>query len=235
MTAPLDHPRATRLLPPLYFASLVCVAMLGARYAQTGQLRFSGLFGNVLLAWIPMIFTLLVGRLHSAEVRRPFWLGVCAVCWFLFFPNAHYIVTDMIHLKKYGMDGIPKWFDLLLIMAFAWTGLFLGCLSLYFMEILVRQRFGRQIGWFFAAGMLALGSFGIYLGRFLRLDSWDVVARPAKLVSDLLSLTHPVKIGEVFAFSFTFFAFSAAAYWFFAAALQLHAPEPAPAQSTTEN
>jgi uncharacterized membrane protein len=214
--------RPTRMLPPLLFATMVCGAMLAARYLYTGQSRFTGLFGNLLLAWIPMILTLIIGSLHSAEVRRPRWLWFCGVCWFLFFPNAHYIVTDLVHLKKYGMDGVPKWFDLIVIMAHACAGLFLGCLSLYLTEVLVRARYGRRIGWIFAVGMLALGSFGIYLGRFARLNSWDVVTRPGKLLSDLAALLQPVKTGEVLAFSATFFLFSLAAYWFIAAAIQLH-------------
>lgn len=219
------RPRAAQMLPPLIFATVVCAAMLGARWAHTGALRLSGLFGNLLLAWIPMIFALAVGRLHAAEIPRRRWFWFCALCWFLFFPNAPYIVTDLIHLKKYGLDGMPKWFDVLVIMAHACTGLFLGCLSLYLMELLVRERFGRRAGGVFAVGMLALGSFGIYLGRFARLNSWDVVARPFKLLGDVAALAHPMKVGEVLAFSVTFFFFSLAAYWFVASAIRVHAVE----------
>ena len=220
----LVRPRAAQMLPPLIFATVVCAAMLGARWAHTGALRLTGLFGNLLLAWIPMVFALLVGQLHSAAVPRRGLFWFCAVCWFLFFPNAPYIVTDLIHLKKYGLDGVPKWFDLIVIMAHACAGLFLGCLSLYLVELLVRERFGRRIGWAFAVGMLALGSFGIYLGRFARLNSWDVVVRPTKLWGDVAALAHPMKVGEVLAFSLTFFFFSLAAYWFVAAALRVHTP-----------
>jgi uncharacterized membrane protein len=77
----------------------------------------------------------------------------------------------------------------------------------------------------FAIGMLAIGSFGIYLGRFVRLNSWDVVARPVKLVTDIAALAAPMKAREMFAFSVTFFFFSLAAYWFVAAATQLHAAD----------
>ena len=221
----LVRPRAARVLPPLIFASVVCAAMLAARYVYTDQSRFTGLFGNLLLAWIPMVFALVITRLHSAAVPPRRWLWFCFACWFFFFPNALYIVTDIVHLKKYGLDGVPKWFDLLVIMAHACAGLFLGCISLYFMELLVRERFGRRIGWSFAIGMLALGSFGIYLGRFVRLNSWDVLIRPFKLLTDIAALAAPMKAGEVLAFSVTFFFFSLAAYWFVANTTQFHAAE----------
>ncbi|MEA3208653.1 MAG: hypothetical protein QOE70_1710 [Chthoniobacter sp.] len=221
--SPSASPRVRQMLPPLLFATLVCFAMLAARYGYAGRVRFSGLFGNLLLAWIPMVFALLVWRLHHGAVPRRAWFWLCAVCWFLFFPNALYIVTDLVHLKKYGLDGVPKWFDLLVIMAHALAGLFLGCLSLYLMELLVRARFGHRAGWGFAVGMLALGSFGIYLGRFVRLNSWDVVKHPFKLLTDVAALAQPMKAGEVLAFSVTFFFFSLAAYWFVVRATRFHA------------
>jgi uncharacterized membrane protein len=216
---------AAQLLPPLIFASAVCAALLGARWAWCGSLRFSGLFGNLLLAWIPLVLTLVIQRLRAAPSVSQAWLWFCAVCWFLFFPNAPYIVTDFVHLQKYGKDAVPRWFDLLIIMTHACTGLFVGCVSLCATESLVRARLGRRLGWAFALGMLALASFGIYLGRFLRLNSWDVLVRPGKLITKLAALTQPEKVIEVFAFSVAFFLFSLGAYWFVAAATRLRFSE----------
>lgn len=214
-----------RLLPPLLFASAVCVALLAARWGWCGRLRCTGYFGNLLLAWIPLVLTLVIERLRAAAVPRHRWLWFCAACWFLFFPNAPYIVTDMVHLEKHGVDGVPKWFDILVIMAHACTGLFLGCVSLCTMESFVGARFGRRLGWAFAWAMLALASFGIYLGRFLRLNSWDVFVRPGKLLAGLAALAHPMKAFEVFAFSVSFFLFSLGAYWFIASATRLSASD----------
>jgi uncharacterized membrane protein len=209
-----------RLLPPLLFASAVCLALLAARWGWCGRLRFSGLFGNLLLAWIPLALALVIQRLHTAIVPRTRWLWLCAACWFLFFPNAHYIVTDLVHLNKHMKDGAPKWMDILVIMAHACTGLLLGCASLGAMQSLVRARLGNRAGWWFAVGMLALASFGIYLGRFLRLNSWDVLVRPARLIEKIAELAQPMKAGEVLAFSASFFLFSLGIYWFFASAIR---------------
>lgn len=216
------HP-VSRLLPPLLFASAVCAGLLLMRWGWSGRPRFSGFFGNLLLAWIPLALTLVMERLRVAPVPRQRWLWTCAVCWFLFFPNAPYIVTDMVHLGKHAGDGVPKWFDILVIMAHAITGLFIGCTSLGAMESVVAARMGRRAGWAFAAGMLALASFGIYLGRFLRLNSWDVLVRPVKLIEQVSALLHPTKAFEVCVFSATFFLFSLGVYWFIASATNVGA------------
>lgn len=216
-TSPFDNLRPT--MRTLYFATAFCGTLLLARWAVAGVLHFTGFFGNLLLAWIPLALTFLIQKLETGK-RGLFW--ACVLCWVLFFPNAHYIVTDMIHLKKFGSDGVPRWFDMMMTMTYACTGLFIGCLSLYLLQWLVRKRFSERIGWTFAVSMLALASFGIYLGRFVRLNSWDVVTRPAKLLGDLLSLAHPTKAPQVVAFSLTFFLFSLAGYCFFVSLTRLH-------------
>src|SRR6185312_16792872 len=142
--------------------------MLLVRFACAGNLRFAGLFGNLLLAWIPMLLALFLWRTSGGGSRFKFWCTMAL--WFLFFPNAFYIVTDLIHMKKFGTDGIFRWFDMMITISFASGGMFLGCLSLYLLHLFVRERFGWRAGWLFAGAMLALGSFGIFLGRSLRLN-----------------------------------------------------------------
>jgi uncharacterized membrane protein len=228
----IRHPAPPRVIPAnrvqhtlytLIFGSAVCNGMLLVRFACTGKLHFTGLFGNLLLAWIPMILALLLWRMPSDVHRRWFWLTV--VLWFLFYPNAFYLTTDLIHMKKFGTDGVFRWFDLLMTMSFAAGGMFLGCLSLYLLHLSVRHRFGWKVGWGFAGGMLALGSFGIYLGRVLRLNSWDVVAHPLRLVGELFSLVAPENAREATAFSVTFFFFSLAIYCFVVSMARLHEGE----------
>jgi uncharacterized membrane protein len=212
--------RGRHSLYTLLFGTGVCGGMLLVRFVCAGNLRFSGLFGNLLLAWIPLVLALVIRQMSGGH--RRFWFWVATLLWILFFPNAFYLVTDLIHMKKFGTDGIFRWFDMLMTTGFACGGIFLGCLSLYLMHLLVRQRFGWRIGWLFAGGMLALGSFGIYLGRFLRLNSWDVVTRPFKLAGDISSLVEPKSTTEVIAFSITFFFFSLAAYSFVVSVARLH-------------
>jgi uncharacterized membrane protein len=224
-TIPLHRARHT--LYTLVFGSAVCTGMLLVRYICTGKLHFTGFFGNLLLAWIPMLLAFFIWRMPSEGGRGWFWSAL--VLWVLFYPNAFYITTDLIHFKKFGSDGMFKWFDLLMTTSFAAGGMFLGCLSLYLMHLFVRQRFGWKLGWLFATSMLALGSFGIYLGRVLRLNSWDVVARPFKLVGDIFALFEPHSVKEVAAFSVTFFFFSLVVYSFVVSMARLHEDDQLPA------
>jgi uncharacterized membrane protein len=122
-----------------------------------------------------------------AKKRRYVLITVpfAAMLWLLFFPNAPYILTDLQHLSHpYG--GAPIWFDMLLINWFAWTGLLLGIFSLFLMQDLVRRTLGRWAGWGFVLSVSALSGLGIYLGRFLRWNSWDLLLRPLDLLWELI-------------------------------------------------
>ena len=210
--------RATLLA--LLFASGICLAMLLSRalFAQSRELFFYP--WNLFLAWIPFLLARRIYGLRADRSPRFGLLAVFALAWFFFFPNAPYIVTDLVHLKTRA--PVPKWFDLLLMVSFAWTGLCLGYLSLYLMHEVVRSWLGRRWGWRFVVAMLALSSFGIYLGRFLRWNSWDVLARPLGLASDLVQRVGFANTPELLAFSATFFAFSLLTYATLFAVTHLH-------------
>jgi uncharacterized membrane protein len=163
----------------LVFASAASVALVVGRIAWTGKFGYSSLLWNLFLAWLPLIFALLACDEFKPGSRRNWrFLGFTAA-WLLFFPNAPYIFTDLIHLT-HGLYG-RFWVDLMLILLCALTGLVLGFLSLFLMQAVVARMLGRLASWLFIAGVAALSGFGIYLGRFLRFNSWDVVFKPMAL------------------------------------------------------
>ena len=153
-----------------------------------GYFYYVALIWNLFLAWIPMAFAFVVYRAHARGDQPNLLLALCAAAWFFFFPNAPYIVTDFVHLKH--NPPVPLWFDLLMIASFAWTGLCLGYLSLYLMQEIARARFGRWRSWIFVVAMLFMGSVGIYVGRFLRWNSWDVLSNPKGLVRGSLRIVE---------------------------------------------
>jgi len=162
----------------LVAVSLFCVALVLIRYAESGNTKFIGLIWNLFLAWVPFVLAVAVydrWRRHGAAAVL-FALGAL---WLLFFPNAPYIVTDYVHLERTA--DAPYWYDAVTVSAFAWTGLLLGFASLFLMQTVVRQWRGVVSGWVFAGAALGLGSLGIYLGRFLRLNSWDALEHPSVL------------------------------------------------------
>ncbi len=157
---------------------------------------------NLFLAWIPW----LAGRAFEASRRRPsaatLQLGWFAL-WLLFLPNAPYIATDLLHLK--WRPPVPLWYDLALLLAFAGTGLLLGYLSLLDVQAAVEERFGRAKGWAVAAGSLLLSGFGVYLGRFLRRNSWHVLTDPIALLRDIADrLLDPTLHPRTYGFTLVF-------------------------------
>ncbi|MEP7356720.1 MAG: DUF1361 domain-containing protein, partial [Anaerolineales bacterium] len=177
--AVLRQYRQFAVLVSLGFATLVSLGLLALRVIYSHRLEYTYLAWNLFLAWLPMLCALAA---YNAGKRRSrlSWLVVagCALAWLLFFPNAPYLLTDILHLQP--SQNAPLWFDLVLLLAFAWTGFFLGLVSLILMQSLVRRAAGRRCrqftaaiaSWAFALAVLGLSGFGIYLGRFLRWNSW---------------------------------------------------------------
>lgn len=106
------------------------------------------------------------------------------IAWVLFFPNSPYILTDLFHLKVRA--GIPVWYDLIVILSYAWTGLICGFVSLNYIEKFLSAYFKKQVINLIVVFFLFLSSFGVYLGRFLRWNSWDILNNPFGLFNDII-------------------------------------------------
>jgi uncharacterized membrane protein len=176
----------------LALASTACCVLLVLRIVLVGQFRQLYLVWNLFLAWLPLLFACTAVCLAQTRPQRRGWFLSAAAAWLLFFPNAPYIFTDLVHLgsRSHGR----YWTDLVLILLFALIGLVLGFLSLFLMQRLVARRHGWPAGWLFVGVVAALSGFGIYAGRVLRWNSWDAIFNPLDLVADfgswLLSLPH---------------------------------------------
>ncbi len=159
-----------------------------------GASTFLFLVWNLFLAWIPYgIALFLEGSYRYFQSR---WIiGLMLISWLLFFPNAPYILTDLLHLRSRA--PIPYWYDLMLLISFAWTGLLLGFLSLYEVQVFFRRRFNNWVSWSVSFSAIVLCAFGIYLGRFLRWNSWDILTNPQGLFQDIflsMQLSGPLQV-----------------------------------------
>lgn len=178
------------------------LALITARVFVTHQLTFVFLLWNLFLALIPFGLSTMLG-LSAGQLRRRLLLPV-GVVWLLFFPNAPYILTDLFHLE--ARPGVPYWYDLGLILSCAWNGLMLAYASLLEMQSIVQRRLGAITGWAFVLLASVLSGFGIYLGRYLRYNSWDILTNPITLFYDILNrvlhpLAHPRTYGVTVLFS----------------------------------
>lgn len=166
---------------PLLLSTLLAESLLAGRVYLSGSWMYQFLSWNLFLAWIPYLCSIGAITLRRRRIGRP-WMGWgLALAWLAFFPNAPYIVTDFIHLLS--PREFPIWYDIGLIAAFAWAGMMLAIVSLQLMQRLVADARGKPAGWALVVATAALSGIGIYLGRFLRWNSWDVLARPRALLA----------------------------------------------------
>jgi uncharacterized membrane protein len=188
-------------LVSLALASALCVGALLARwvYGEAGAYDF--LPWNLFLAWIPLVAAVAVDDAARRGTRASRLLPLAAV-WLLFLPNAPYLLTDFVHLGS--REDAPLWFDIVLFASFAWTGMLLGFLSIFVMQSVVRRAHGWIWSWVLVGASLAASSFGIYLGRSLRWNSWDFLIRPGALLEDIWAriadpLAYPRGVGMTLA------------------------------------
>lgn len=182
--------RRSELDKVLILSCLFSVALSFVRVMYTGQLTFLSLIWNLFLAAVPLYISQALTR-HVSWIEHNKKFVFAFIAWLLFVPNSFYIITDLFHL--FERPEVPLWFDLVLIFSFAWNGLLLGVLSLRQMEKIIEVKW-RLSEVFFVAPVMCLNAFGIYLGRYLRYNSWDVVSSPFQLASDIVYLfAHPIR------------------------------------------
>jgi len=170
------------VLTGLGVASLVCVALELFRERHYGEYSFRFLLWNLELAWIPLLLAIVVYDCYRRGTSLVL-LSPAIAFWLLFLPNAPYIATDFVHLT--ASTVAPLWFDGVVIASFACTGVVLGCVSLYLLHTVARDRFGPAVGWVAAFATLVAAGAGVYIGRFLQWNSWDLVVRPGQRLPEI--------------------------------------------------
>lgn len=166
----------------LMLSALFSLFLLAGRIAVTGSLTYLFLPWNLFLAWIPYRITSWMSA-DLSGLEHPWKFRGLLLAWLLFIPNSFYIITDLFHLTH--IDSAPKWFDLLLLFSFAWNGLLLGLLSLRRMELILELKTARAVSILLVSFVMWLSAFGIYIGRYLRFNSWDVLTNPLSLFESL--------------------------------------------------
>jgi uncharacterized membrane protein len=187
-------------------ASGLGLVLVAARLGVTRQFHFLFLPWNLFLAWLPLGFAWLTRRLAFGAPEHRWGAWLAGLAWLLFLPNSPYIFTDFVHLTgSRGTLAPPLWFDLVMTLLFALTGLLVGLRSVALMHGLVQDLRGPRAGWLFVAGSLLLSGFGVYLGRFLRWNSWDLFSSPMLLLGDVADrVINPLSDVRGYAFSLLF-------------------------------
>jgi uncharacterized membrane protein len=188
------------LFYPLALSTVLCIVLFTGQIILTHLRSFDFLIWNLFLAWMPYWLSLWIVQLCRKPNRRWWSLPFATVAWALFLPNAPYIMTDFGHLLH--PRQFPFMYDMVTIFAFAWTGLLLGLTSLYLLQKEVRWSWGRITAGTFVFSATLMTGMGIYLGRFLRWNSWDILRRPGRIWTTLSDvLQNPM--GHRFAWAHT--------------------------------
>ncbi len=206
---------SSQLFYPLILSSGLALSIFLVRVLVSGSyLVYANLVWNLFLAWIPYLFSMLVAVLHRTLPKQWWWLLIPSLIWLVFYPNAPYLVTDFLHLEK--RPYIPIWYDILLLASFSWTGIFLAITSLRTMQATIKAYLGLFASWIFAGLALILSGLGIYLGRFERWNTWDLLFHPTSILADIAKrLINPFDHMGFFGFTILFTAFLTICYWMF--------------------
>ena len=153
-----------------------CLVLLIIRILKTDHYSFLFLLWNLFLAWVPYALMKSYHKLRTQKAQ-----GIAIGLTLLFLPNAPYIITDLFHLSKNLIA--PMWFDLILILSFSFLGLILF--------IATTEKLFKLLAPFFKSARVFSGvkflillsnGYGMYLGRYLRFNSWDILSSPSDLV-----------------------------------------------------
>ena len=168
---------------------ICCLTLYIGRIQISGNLHYFFMIWNLFLGLIPLIFSRLV-REGIIQNKSRWVIPIYALLWLLFFPNSYYMLTDLYHFNI--RPGMPQWYDLLFLLTFAWTGIMMGMMSLWDIETALIHRKREKWIPIVSSFLLSLAGFGIYLGRDLRWNSWDIFTNFIHVVSDCLQLfIHP--------------------------------------------
>jgi uncharacterized membrane protein len=190
----------------IFLSALFSLSLVVIRITHTGHITFLSLLWNLFLAWLPYWISGVV-RTYHLDCRRGWIFWLMFLLWVLFIPNSFYILTDLFHLEDETNDFlVPLWYDLILIVSVAWNGMIMGILSIRQIEKMFFPEKFAKADWIFLFPVMFLNGLGVYIGRYLRYNSWDIFINPFDLVRDIgRMLFHPMRYhnawGMIFCFS----------------------------------
>lgn len=207
------HANKLRETALLAILSLTCFGISMFRHFYSDTKAFLFLNWNLFLALVPWLLITAISLWPKG--RQSKWIvGVALGTWLLFFPNAPYILTDLFHVNL--SNTMPVWFDLVMILSFAWTGLLYGLLSLWEIERIMGQWLRPRSVVALSNFLLFVGAFGIYVGRYLRWNSWDIITEPFNVVYDISGyLSNPFTHPRTWGMTLFFGIFLNMVYWSF--------------------
>jgi len=204
-----------RLNEALFLAllSMFCFSLWVFRLVYSHTSAYFFLNWNLFLAFIPWLFSSLM-IINENLRKKKIIIVLLLLSWLVFFPNAPYVLTDLIHLKNYR--SMPEWFDLMLILCFAFTALVFGFLSFWDIENLLSKRISSDLIPIISSLLMFLIAFGVYMGRYLRWNTWDILRNPYEMAEDIgLRIIKPFDYPQAWGMTIFMGLFLNIMYWSF--------------------
>ncbi|MDB5226127.1 MAG: hypothetical protein JWN78_320 [Bacteroidota bacterium] len=208
----LKKHRRLELTLLLMASCFLSFGLIVLRVMVSHQLHFIFLIWNLFLAFIPFYIAnwlyLFKERFNRITVIPFLFL------WLLFLPNAPYIITDIVHLHP-GQE-MNYWYSLLIVVSCAWNALVMGLLSLNDVQNVVSEKYGKTIAWIWIVLSVFLAAFGIYIGRILRWNSWDLFFDTRNVMYDIGErVSNPAAHGRTCVITLFYGMFLMIVYLFF--------------------
>jgi len=195
----------------LGLSAMFSIFLLFCRIVMTGEISYAFLAWNLFLAWIPYFISRLLSHRFSV-LRSKIKFASLIFLWLMFMPNTFYIITDLFHLDL--VTGKHQWFDLTMILSFAWTGILFGIISIRRMEMILVSAKGKLFASIVICAVMWLNAFGVYIGRYLRFNSWEIITNPFQLLNEIFAiLLDPYSYRWVWAMTFCFSIFMLIIYY----------------------
>lgn len=153
---------------------------------------------NIFLAFIPYFISCYIYNVHfnnKNSNKKSSKELIMGMIWILFYPNAPYMITDLMHLTGerfyiyinngrdliFNMD-INMWNNFFTLIVGTVLGLYLGIISLRKIHYILEDKVGRVGAFLWIIVINYLSGFAIFLGRFSRYNSWDLIIHPYKIL-----------------------------------------------------
>lgn len=194
------------------YLTIFAVAMNILRIIIWDKDSFVYILWNIFLAFVPFIISSFLLFYYKEKKVNHILLIMGMFLWLIFIPNAPYIITDFVHLGE--IRFIPILFDILLIFSSATLGLILGANSMFHIEQIFNLKYSKTKTSIIMMIIILLISFGLYLGRFLRFNSWDIFVNHTSLIKNVWNIfSDPSSSIEVFLYTIMFFSFIVVFYY----------------------
>jgi len=151
---------------------------------------------NLFLGIVPLFFAWLYQRNIGGKFTRILWF----TAWILFLPNAPYMITDFIHIADIGPRSI-HWYDGLMLFGYAWSGILVWIHT----TAMMYTKFSSKL---FVPIVALFTAIGLYLGRYIRFNSWDMILKPVDILNQISdTFTQPLDHEPFLLFTTVFWVF----------------------------